>query len=62
VEIAFLAGGTVLPTIDNKRRCTFEDEGTPGHISLETMKFAGRDGKTDVIEEIVFSPSRVATD
>jgi uncharacterized protein YndB with AHSA1/START domain len=33
---------------------TFEYEGTPGHVSLETVTLAERDGKTLVTDSLVF--------
>ena len=33
---------------------TFEYEGMPGHVSMETMTLEPRDGKTAVTEKIVF--------
>jgi len=34
--------------------CTFEFEGTPGHVLLETIIFEDHDGKTKLIDSLVF--------
>jgi uncharacterized protein YndB with AHSA1/START domain len=34
--------------------CTFEYEGTPGHVLLETIRLEEADGKTKMIDQSVF--------
>ncbi len=42
-----------MPSLDGIVR-TFEYEGAPGYVSLETMTFEERDGKTVVHQNVVF--------
>ncbi len=52
-EYAFRGVFHGTPTVDGIVR-TFEHEGTPGHVSLETATFEERGGKTLLRENAVF--------
>lgn len=47
--------GVCHDTVPNERIVqTFEFEGMPGHVSLDTVTFAERDGRTEVTAQSVF--------
>lgn len=47
--------GVCHDLVENERVCqTFEWEGLPGHVSLQTATFEDADGGTRVVEHVVF--------